>query len=334
MVKRAGNLMQRIASLENLQEAFLRAARGKACRPQVIAFRERLDDNLCELGHDLLSGTYRLGGYHVFSIYDPKKRTICAVDFRDRVAFHAMMRVCHPMFERYQISDSYASRLGKGTYKALERARQLSRRHRWFAKLDVRKYFDSVSHEALLRQLCRLFKDKGLLLLFRDIVESYETTPHCGLPIGNLTSQYFANHYLAVADHHAYERLHVDGYVRYMDDVLLFGDDKKALLAQASHYAAFLAGELRLQLHVPVVNRTAMGMPFLGYVVHPAGLRLNGRSARRFLAKMRRLAAALQRGEVSESEYEMRSRCLYAFVQKADASDFLYKAAMEKGICP
>ena len=214
--------MPRIASLENLHEAFLRAARGKACKRAVIDFRSRLDEHLKEMSRQLLDGTFQFGRYHFFTVCDPKRRTICAASFPERVAFHAMMRICHPVFDDFQIYDSYASRIGKGTYKALERARHFSRCYQWFAKLDVCKYFDSISHEVLLGQLCRLIKDSQLLLYFRDLLATYEVEEGRGLPIGNLTSQYFANHYLAVADHYAKEQLKVPAMVRYMDDLLLF----------------------------------------------------------------------------------------------------------------
>lgn len=143
----------------------------------------------------LLDGSFRFGQYHFFTVYDPKRRTICAASFPERVVFHAMMRICHPVFDDFQIFDSYASRIGKGTYKALERAQQYAKRYQYFAKLDVCKYFDSIDHEVMLHQLCRLFKDSQLLIFFRDLLDSYETSEGRGLPIGNLTSQYFANDY-------------------------------------------------------------------------------------------------------------------------------------------
>lgn len=295
MVKRVGNLLPRIAATDNLQEAFLRASRGKAQCKAVIDFRNCLDDNLMRLRDDLLTGSYQLCGYHFFTIFDPKERTICAAGFRDRVAFHAMMRVCHPVFDGFQIFDSYASRIGKGTYKALERAQHFASHYHWFAKLDVCKYFDTISHDVLTRQLCRLFKDRQLLLYFRDIIDSYETTPQRGLPIGNLTSQYFANHYLAVADHYVKERLHVPAMVRYMDDIILFDNDKEMLKHNIAMYDEYVSDHLQLRLHPMVLNSTATGIPFLGYVVYPTCLRLNERSRRRFSQKMGQLRVCLEK---------------------------------------
>lgn len=333
-MKRVGNLLERIASIDNLHEAFLRAVRGKAAKQEVLTFRQNLDGRLLTMQRQLLDGTFRFGRYHFFTVYDPKRRTICAASFEERVAFHAMMRVCHPVFDDYQVYDSYASRQGKGTYAALDRALQYARRYRWFAKLDVRKYFDSIDHEVLLSQLCRLFKDARLLLMFRHLVDSYHTDAGCGLPIGNLTSQYFANHYLSPADYYAKEELRVAGLVRYMDDVLLFGDDKDVLLQQVDSWRSHVAATLHLQLHDAVVNRCRHGIPFLGYVVHPEGLRLNGRSRRRFRTKMRELDEAVETAMMSQEEYAMRATCLHAFVRKAQSDAFLRSVATEKRTRP
>lgn len=325
MPKRVGKLIPRIASLENLHEAFLRAARGKTAKRAVIDFRRELDENLIEMGRQLTNGTFRFGQYHFFTIYDPKQRTICAASFPERVAFHAMMRICHPVFDGYQIGDSYASRIDKGTYKALERTQQFASRYQWFAKLDICKYFDSINHQVLLHQLSRLFKDVQLLIYFRDLLDSYETEAGKGLPIGNLTSQYFANHYLSVADHYAKEQIGVPAMVRYMDDVLLFANKKDALLSYVRQYTRFVTENLHLQLHAPVVNHCKFGIPYLGYVVYGNRIRLNQRSRRRFCEKMIMLNDELNNGMISEREYATRASCLYAFVWKADVADFCYK---------
>ena len=333
-MKRAGNLMPRIASPENLYEAFLRASRGKQGKTAVVQFRNNLDENLLQMRRQLLDGTFVFGNYNRFTIRDPKQRVICAVPFPERVAFHAMMRVCHPVFDNYQIYDSYASRVGKGTYKALERAMCLAKKYEWFAKLDIRKYFDSISHRVLMGQLCRLFKDKQLLQLFADLLDTYHVQEGRGLPIGNLTSQYFANHYLSPADHYMKEQLHVPALVRYMDDVLLFADDKQDLLPYVRKYEEYTTDKLRLCIHSPVVNKTKYGVPFLGYVVYGGDMRLNKASRRRFSAKMKHLAFLLDEGCISQEKYSERASCLLAFINKASASDFMYKVSRQKGTYP
>ena len=317
-MKRAGNLMLLIAAPENLREAFLLVVRGKQLKHECLCFRHHMDEEIAQLHRQLLDGSYRMGDYRRFKVFDPKERTICAVPFRDRLVMHAMMRVCHNLFESYQMDLIYASRRGRGTYKAIEQARRYSGQYEWFLKLDVCKFFDSISHDCLKQQLRRLVKDRLLLAYWDMIIDSYKTTPGCGLPIGNLTSQYWANHYLAVADHWVKERLHAGPMVRYMDDVVMWGSCKTELSTQAKAYTAFVAQELRLQLHVPVMNRTRMGMPFLGYVVRPCGLSLTQRSRHRYRHKIKRLAVMTEEGIVSQEHCLLSVQSMRAFINKAN----------------
>lgn len=335
MTKRVGNLMPLIASTENLHEAFLRSVRGKESKQSVVRFRQHIDENLLRMQRELLDGTFPFGNYHRFVVYDPKEREICGAPFAMAVALMAMMRICHPVFDNFQTSGSYASRPGRGTYAAIAHAQRAARRYQWFAKLDVCKYFDSISHEVMMAQLCRLFKDPVLLLHFRRILDSYAAAPGRGLPIGNLTSQYFANHYLAVADHWAKEQLHVRTLVRYMDDTLLFSDDHDELMRQVRRYSEYVGDTLRLRIHEPVVNRTKFGIPFLGYVAYGHRLRLTARSQERYRQKMLSLARGLTTGRIPERQYAVRATCLNAFVGHADATGYRRHLARNcEGIYP
>lgn len=333
-MKRAGHLMERIVQPDNLYEAFLRAVRGKAGNDEAQLFRANLDDELHRMADELAEGKYRFGENHRFTVYDPKKRTICAAPFRDRVALHAMMRICHPVFENYQVFDSYASRIGKGQYKAIERVRQLMHPDGWFLKLDVCHFFGSISHEVMLGQLHSLFKDKQLLAYFEQLIRGYEEAPRCGLPIGNLTSQYFANHYLSVADHYLKEQLKARRAIRYMDDTMLLGTDKESLLHLAREYRAFVEERLYLRLHNPVVNRCRMGIPFLGYVIYPHYNHLNLRSRRRFRHRLAILTESYMDGGITDDCYHEHLTALYAFVQRAESQSFLRKTIHEQGILP
>lgn len=324
--------MERIAARENLNEAFLRAAKAKRGKRAVIDFRSNLDENLLQLRQQLLDGSFRFGQYQFFTIHDPKTRSICAASFPERVVFHAIMRICHPIFDNYQTYDSYACRVGKGTYKALERAQQYARRYKWFAKLDVRHYFESISHRLLMRQLCRMIKDKQLLFYFDDLIDSYSASEGRGIPIGNLTSQYFANHYLAAADHYAKQQLGVRAMVRYMDDILLFAKEKEELMRMMNEYLRYLRDSLSLDGHEPVMNRTSFGIPFLGYVVYGNGLRLNKRSKRRYHARMRELSVGINTGGIDEMDYACHAGCLTAFVAKANTKGFRSKVLNSKGM--
>ena len=322
MPQRVNNLMDEICRFDNLNEAFLRAAKGKSGFFPVIAFRENYDRNIYELARQLADGTFNFGNYHFFTIFDPKKRRICAASFPERVAFHALMRVCHPFFENRQVADSYSSRISKGTYAALDRARHFARKYQFFAKLDVTKYFDSINHTILFRMLCRMFKDDRLLDSFNKIINSYSVCENSGLPIGNLTSQYFANHYLTYADRFLYDECKIPGLVRYMDDTLIFSNDKKHIFSAVDSYKRFLSENLDLNIHTPVVNRTCYGAPFLGYVVYSDKLRLSQRSRHRFRTKITVLQDMYDTGIITEKEISIRTGSMFAFINKADTFNY------------
>jgi RNA-directed DNA polymerase len=284
-MKRQGRLLEEIADLKNLYEAFYKAQKGKVSKHYVCTYNKHLPQNLQRLQQQLISGEVETGGYHTFTIYDPKKRLICATPFPQRVLHHALMNICYASFERQQIAASFASRPGKGTYSALDKAREYHRHYCWFLKLDVRKYFESIDHAILKQQLHRLIKDQSLLLIFEQIIDSYSTAAGKSLPIGNLTSQYFANHYLSLADHYLKEVLRSPAYVRYMDDMVLWHHDKEALLEIGYRFQAYLANELQLQLKPFCLNESRKGLPFLGYLLFPGSVRLARRSKKRFLTK-------------------------------------------------
>ncbi len=326
--------MERIAHFDNLHEAFLRAVRGKNDRYEAQLFRHHLDENIESMGRELREDSYRFGAYRRFEVFDRKKRLICAAPFRDRVAMHAMMRICHPVFDGYQIYDSYASRLGKGTYSALDRARRYARRYKWYAKLDVCKCFDSISHEKLFGLLCSLFKDRQLLGYFHQLIEGYSTRPGRGVPIGNLTSQYFVNHYLGVADHYLKEVVKAPAMVRYMDDVVLFFNDRSFLGEAVTRYHAFLSDSLLLESHDPVMNYTRCGVPFLGYVVFPDYLHLSTASRHRFRRKLYSISEQFAQGKICEADCRTRFASLYSFADKADSVAFRRKVYQEQGAFP
>ncbi len=324
-MKRPGHLIEPIADLANLELAFCKARRGKSAKAEVLAFSKNLYANLRQMQVQMLSGNVEIGGYRYFTVYDPKKRQICAAPFAQRVLHHALMNVCHPYFERQQIFDSYASRPDKGTYAALERAARFSRRYAWFLKLDVRKYFDTIHHGVLRSQICRLFKEPHLLRLFDRILDSYHTEPGRGVPIGNLTSQYFANHYLSGADHYSKKILRIPAYVRYMDDMVLWHDDKAALLEAGRRFQQYIQEQLQQELKPFCLNNTAKGLPFLGYLLYPAAIRLAQRSRRRYIQKMCDYQSRLARGVWTQKEFQNHATPLTAFTQHANAKAFRQK---------
>ena len=324
-MKRKGYLIEPIAEMTNLELAFYKARKGKEAKPEVFEFGKHLRENLQILQQQILSGDIEAGGYHYFTIYDPKKRQICAAPFAQRVLHHAIMNVCHPFFERAQIADSFASRIGKGTYAALDQANRYNQRYSWFLKLDARKYFDSIHHGILRSQLCVLFKDGRLLRIFDQIIDSYCVEAGRGVPIGNLTSQYFANHYLSPADHFAKENIRVPAYVRYMDDMVLWHDDKEVLLEAGRHFQEYVETRLKLVLKPFCLNRSAIGLPFLGYLLYPDTIRLAQRSRKRYIQKFKTYEQNLMECLWTQKEHQRHITPLTAFTLHADAKAFRQK---------
>ena len=317
-MKRENNLIEKIADPDNLRLAFWKARKTKEGKKEVAEFRKNLDKNLLLMRDELLTGNVQVGNYHYFTIYDPKERLICAASFNERVLHHAIMNVCHLNFEKFKIYDSYASRLGKGTYAALERASVFQHQYKWFLKLDVRKYFDSIDHCTLKLMLLKRFKDKDLLRVFDQIIDSYETTTGKGLPIGNLTSQYFANHYLGTADLYIKENLQVSAYIRYMDDMVIWSDDRNRLLKTGREFQSFIETELGLTLKPFCMNKTEKGLPFLGYVLFTDRILLNSHSRKRFKSKLKLYTQKLNNDEWTQTEYQAHIVPLIAFAKHAN----------------
>jgi len=331
-MKRAGNLIDGITDADNLRLAFLKACRGKRTRPDVLRFREHLDANLDILRKELLAGWVNWGEYHTFKVHDPKPRDIHAPPFRDRVAHHAVMTLCEPAFESYQIHDSFACRKNKGLDAALNRALKFCRAGGWHLKLDVHKYFDSIDHVVLKRLLRQRFKDGLVIQILESIIDTYQTAPGKGIPIGNLTSQFFANHYLSPLDRHIKERLRVRRYVRYMDDFVLWADSRQALKALKTEIDQFLSNPLRLSAKPPCLNHADQGMTFLGYKVYPAGLRLAARSRQRFRRKARLYQQLFDNGIWDEAETARHIVPLTAFVQRGASRAFRERTFFESAL--
>jgi retron-type reverse transcriptase len=315
-LKRAGRLYERVIAFENLLRGAYRARRGKRLRPDVAAFHFDLEAHLLGLRDDLAAKSYQPGAYRAFYIHDPKKRLISAAPYRDRVVHHALCAVIEPVFERGFIYDSYANRLGKGTHAALDRSTEFARRYPYALKCDIEKYFPTIDHAILLERIARKIKCRDTLWLIKTIVANSnpqeETiryfpgddlfTPHerrRGIPIGNLTSQFFANIYLDGLDHFVQERLRPGGYLRFADDFVLFGAGRAELRAMLGPLREHLDG-LRVRLHPTKCHILPVrcGIPFLGWQVFPDHRRLRRRTGVRFQRKLAELARGHARGIV------------------------------------
>jgi hypothetical protein len=325
-MKRAGNLFEGVVDFGALGAAARRAARRKRLTREAAHFLLELEPEVLALERELARGTYRPGGYRTFEVRDPKPRTISAAPFRDRVVHHALCAGLEPVLEGYAIGGSYACRRGKGTLAAIERAQVLARRHPWFLKLDVRRYFETVDHAVLEALLRRKLKDRRLLALCDRVIEAGApgSEPGKGLPIGNLTSQHFANFYLGALDHHVVQLVRPGAYVRYMDDLLLLGADKATLRIAEAQVTAFLAERLGLEIkrEASRLAPVSTGVPFLGFRVWPRLVRLDAPRARRFRRRMRCLEQRHEAGALDEAAWARSAAGLCGWAEHADTVAF------------
>lgn len=312
MKTRAG-LYAAILERENLRSAFWKAAKGKRDRIPVRAFAGALEENLAALAAAMRDGTAPTNRFTTFTIRDPKVRRISAPVFADRVVHHAILNVCEADFERTLIDDTYACRIERGQFAAIARARTFAARNDWYLKLDVRKYFGSIPKETLCRRIDRLFREEPVRALFRSIVFGFTPDSRIGLPIGSLTSQHLANFYLGRADRFIKEELCAKGYVRYMDDMVLWSDDKAVLRLWDERVRSLLADESGLTLKPASLHRTSGGMDYLGYRIHPTTATLNRRSKLRYRRKYSLIERLVEENRLSEREAQQRLGSLVAF---------------------
>jgi hypothetical protein len=329
-VKRQNFLFENIVTYNNIRLAFLKAIRGNHSSPQAVDFYQNLDKNLSLLRAKLLTLNCGWGGYKSFLITDPKLRTISTAPFEQRIMHHAVMNILEPVFDRPMIRHSYACRKGKGTHAAVLYAFRQCKTAPYFLKLDIRKYFDSIDHEILKAQLRRLIKDKRVITLLDGIIGSYETAPGKGVPIGNLTSQFFANLYLACLDHYILEQLRPDAYCRYMDDFVLWSDSQAKLKAMYKLINEYVTRDLKLAVKPPVFGNAVCGLPFLGFLIKEKGIYLMQKSKRRVKDRMAEISAAFYNGVITEEKAAERARSVFAAISLARTNRFRKKLC-EKG---
>jgi len=317
-VKRSPIGLDDIAAPDNLAAAFRLAVKGKGTQHETIVFSRDLDSNLARLGAALRQGSWRPSVLRAFGIRDPKPRLIHAPSFADRVAHHAIMAKVGPVLDRTLVFDTYACRTGKGTLAAVQRAAAHTARYARFVQIDIQSYFPSIDHSVLLGMLARRFRDRDLLALFGHIVAVHAAASGRGLPIGALTSQHFANFYLGGADRLVLEAPGVRGYVRYMDDMVWWTDDRDSILVSVR---SFLANTLRLTIKSPVVSGPSRhGLHFLGFRVLPDRMLLSHRRQTRYAAGRAAAEAAWLRGEMGDLALQSAYASVLAPTLHADAA--------------
>jgi RNA-directed DNA polymerase len=339
-MRRLRGAFQRMTSFEALWRASRRARRGKRCVRGAALFEYGLEENLLCLQDELRSGSFRFSGYRTFVVREPVQREIRAAPYRDRVVHHALCAELEPVIERHLIHDTYACRVGKGTHRALDRLQGFLRGGAWVVKVDVSKYFFSIDHELLQALLRRLTADPRLEELVAQLLGTYDAGPEYstypaaatdadvfrsrGLPIGNLTSQLFANYFLAPVDRFIKEELKVRRYLRYMDDLVLVAPDR----ATAREWLRAVRARLLEARLVPHPKKTQLlpvrnGVRFLGFRVWPHHRRIQRQNLKRFCRRMRRYSAAVGQGRMTEESLRQSLAAWLGYAGKIENREFL-----------
>ena len=326
------DLFGQIANFQALRKAALKAVKGKRKKPGATAFFANLETELLKLERQLLTKKYRPGKYITIKICDPKKRMVSAAPFRDRVVHHALCHIIQPIFEDGFIANSFANRKGKGTHRAIEAYEKYNRRRKHVLRCDIFRYFPAIDHEVLKQEFRRHILCQQSLWLMDLIVDGsnkQEQVLHYfegddlfspfqrqrGLPIGNLTSQFFANLYLNRFDHFVTEVLQAP-YVRYVDDFALFHDDPYILSKwqnRIEHY--FQKRRLKLHPLKTFIQPTHMDAAFLGFVLTAQGRKLPEDNIRRFRGRLRGMRAQWQAGTIERPKIE---QCIGAWIAHAE----------------
>ncbi len=336
MPRRHNDLFDQIVCFRALHSAAKRAIAGKRRKPGAAAFFANLERELLRLEAQLRDGSYRTGRYLELVVRDPKRRVVSAAPFRDRVVHHALIAVIGPIFERSFIDDSYANRIGYGTHRAVARFEQRRDRYNYVLRADIWRYFPAIDHDVLKKDLRRRLACTRTLALCDAIVDGSNPqepaeryfpgddlfTPSLrrrGLPLGNLTSQFFANIYLDGFDHWITEVLRAP-YLRYVDDFVLFSDDSLQLMQWRARIEQYLCGR-RLVLHPEktVTLMTTQSQNFLGFELLPRGRRrLLPQNVTRFRARLDLMRKHWRSGTMESTEIHARIRSWIAHASHAD----------------
>jgi len=311
-----------IYSIENLYSAWHKVALGRSSKPSILAFYRNLDKNLASIALELLNGTYKPGPHNRFLVKEPKERIIAASPIRDRVVQHALMNYYSPAFDRHLIYDCYACRIDKGTHKAILRAFHFAKSARYFLKLDVKKYFDSIDHSILKALLTKIIKDNAVLDIFYRIIDSSNIQTGKGIPIGNLTSQYFANYYLSPFDHFFKESCHARHYVRYMDDIVIFSKDKNQINNYFTEAEKYIMEKLNLAFKPKISGKISDCIPFLGFLIKSTGIFLQQKTKKRYMAKVTEIEHKRKNNIYTDYEAGRRIESVTAHLHIARSKNF------------
>jgi len=288
--------MNDIFGIDNVFRAWRKFRLGKSRKYEVQEFERHLEDNLFDIAKDLHSGTYRHGRYWHFSVHDGKHRNIFKASVRDRVVHQLVYDYVRVLYIPLFISDSYASQIGKGSHAgvcALARHIRMcgeGKRAVYALRLDVKKYFESVDIDILITLVRRQCADACVFAVIKEIVASFSRAGQKGIPLGNVTSQIFANMYLYELDMFAKKELGMRWYIRYNDDVVICDTNPERLQEMRDTIVEFCISHLRLEIPLKKtsIRKASWGIPFLGYIVLPDCVLLGKKSKQKMFMRARR----------------------------------------------
>lgn len=289
-MKRYNNLFDKIVSLDNLYEADKRARRQKSHRPEVMLFDKNKDNLLLDLQRKLINGEYETSEYYVFKIYEPKEREIFKLPYYpDRIVHHAIMNIMEPIWVSAFVKGTYSCIRKRGIHKALKDVKFALKDEintQYCLKLDIRKFYPSIDHDILKTIIRKKIKDKRLLSLLDEIIESAQ-----GVPIGNYLSQFFANLYLTYLDHWIKEQKKVRYYFRYLDDIVILGRDKQELRNLLYDIQNYLNNKLKLSFkdNWQIFKVDSRGIDFVGYRIFHTHTLLRKSIKKKFCKKINKL---------------------------------------------
>ena len=322
-MKRTGQLWNQICTFDNALDAYFRARKGKRFRYEVLQFEKNREDNLLRIVKELKTLSYEAGNYKTFRIYEPKERVIMALPFKDRVVQHMICNYIEPVYEKRFYEHSYACRNGKGMHAASETLQRwiynqevVKGKKVYALKCDIHHYFQSVDHKILKRENRRYFKDKELLMILDHIIDHNGTFPDgVGIPVGNLTSQLFANVYLNVLDEFIKYELHCKFYIRYMDDFVILSDDPAELRGVLEKIETLLWDRLKLTLNPKTTIVSAKnGVDFVGYRHYSQTKKVRKVAMRR----MNKLFKKYKAGKISKRDFMQSFESRTANMEHAD----------------
>jgi len=306
------DLFNKIISLDNLFSAWDEFKDGKTNRKDVKKFSFDFKSRIFYLHNKLKDKTYEHSVYHSFYVKDPKLRHIHKACVKDRVLHHAIFRILYSIFDKSFIFDSYSCRIDKGTHRAVNRlqyfAKKVSKNNTkgcFVLKCDIKKYFDSINHDILVNLIRKKVKDKNVIWLINIIINSYSTSPNSGIPLGNITSQLFANIYLNELDKFIKQELKVKYYIRYCDDFLILDISKDYLENLTQKIRSYLEKELKLFLHPNkvIVRKYRQGIDFLGYIVFSYHRVLRVKTKKRMVRNIEQKLSYLNQGIITNKSF-------------------------------